>query len=104
MGRLIEIATMQGLPPVLDVCIGDLLVFNASGAHVLAGAEAVALLGSFMKSVVGDSQQVLSPAGPPNAVVFLVQRSGLAKISIVTGSPWHGTKTTALELAITVAP
>ncbi len=44
MGRLIEIETAQGLPSVLDVCVGDLLVFDASGGHVLSEPEVVELL------------------------------------------------------------
>lgn len=100
MGRLIEIETVQSLPTVLDVCAGDLLVFDASGGHVLWGAEVVELLGAFMRSVVGDNQQVLSPLGAPNAVIFLTRHPGLAKINVVTGDPWQGSKTVLLELTV----
>lgn len=100
MARLIEIQAAQSLPPVLDVCAGDLLVFDASGGHVLWGGEVVELLGVFMRSVVGDNQQVLSPLGAPNAVVFLARHPGSARISVVTGDPWQGSKTVPLELTV----
>lgn len=100
MGRLIEIQAAQGLPPSMAVRAGDLLVFEASGGHVRSGAEAVELLGAFLRSVVGDDRQVLSPLGAPNAVVFLARRPGSAKIDVVTGDPWHGSKTVPLEIIV----
>jgi GMP synthase-like glutamine amidotransferase len=100
MGRLIEIETAHSLPTVLDICIGDLLVFDASGGSVLRGGEVVELLGAFMRSILGDNQQVLSPLGAPNAVVFLARHPGSASINLVIGEPWQGTKTIHLELTV----
>lgn len=100
MARLIEIQTRQGLPQVLEVCVGDLLLFEASGGHVRSGAETVDLLGAFLMSVVGENQRVISPLGAPNAVVFLARRQGSAKIDVITGDPWHGAKTVCLEIIV----
>lgn len=51
MGRLIEIQAEQILPSTLAIRAGDLLVFEASGGHVLSGEGAVELLGTFLRSV-----------------------------------------------------
>jgi len=100
MGRLIQLQAEQGLPETLTICVGDLLVFEASGGHVRSGAEVVELLGNFMKSVMADNQQVLSPMGAPNALVFFARCPGSAKIDVVTGDPWHNPKTVSLELIV----
>jgi len=100
MGRLIEMQTDQDLPPSLVVSAGDLLVFEASGGHVRSGAEAVELLGAFLRSVVGNDGRVLSPQGAPNAVAFLALRPGSAKIDVVTGDPWHDPKTVPLLITV----
>lgn len=100
MGRLIEIQAEQILPSTLAIRAGDLLVFEASGGHVLSGEGAVELLGTFLRSVMGDNQQILSPMGAPNALVFLARSPGSAKIDVVTGDPWHDPKTVALELIV----
>ena len=100
MVRLIEIQAAQGLPSSLEVRAGDLLVFAASGGHVHSGAESVELLGAFLKSVLGDNRQVLSPLGAPNAVVFLARRSGSAKIDVITSAPWHGPRTVLLLVTV----
>ena len=102
MGRLIEIQAEQSLPPTLAVRVGDLLMIEASGGHVRSGVEAVELLGIFLRSVMGDNQQVLSPMGVPNAVMFIARRPGSAKIDIVTGDPWHDPKTVVLELIVSL--
>jgi hypothetical protein len=98
--RLIEIQGTQDLPPFLAVRTGDMLLFEASGGHVISGGEAVELLGAFLRSVVGDNQLVLSPQGAPNAVVFLARCPGPAKIDVITGDPWQGSVTVPLELIV----
>jgi hypothetical protein len=100
MGRLIEIQSIQDLPPSLAISTGDILVFEASGGHVRSGAEVVELLGIFLSSVMGDNQQVLSPMGAPNAVVFLARCPGSAKIDVIIGDPWNNLKTVPLELIV----
>jgi hypothetical protein len=102
MGRLIEIEQAQDLPASLNINVGDLLKFWASGGRVAAGAEVVEMLGPFLTSVLGQNRELLSPMGAPNVVLFLARRSGQATIDIVTGDPWRATETTTLRL--TVAP
>jgi hypothetical protein len=100
MGRLIEIQTTQGLPPSLSVCVGDLLVFDASGGHVRSGADSVEFLGALMRSVVGENRQILAPLGAPNAAAFLARRTGAAEIDVIIGDPWHNPKTLVLALIV----
>ena len=101
-GRLIEIQAGQNLPTSLAVRCGDLLVFDASGGHVQSGFESVELLGVYLKSLLVDGNQVLSPIGAPNTVVFQACHAGAATIDVVTGDPWHDPKT--VPLSITVEP
>ena len=100
MSRLIEIQASQCLPPSLAVCVGDLLLFESSGGYVQSGSEYLELLGAFLKSLMGTDQQVLSPLGAPNAVVFLARYPGIAEINVITGDPWHNPTTIAIEIII----
>ena len=100
MGRLIEIEPEQELPPSLNVCVGDLLKFWASGGRVESGAEVIEMLGSFLTCVLGRNGELLSPEGAPGVVMFLARRPGQATIDIITGDPWHATQTATLKLNV----
>lgn len=100
MGRLIEIEQAEELPPGLNIRVGDLLRFWASGGRVRSGAEAVEMLGPFLTGVVGANNELLSPLGAPNVVLFLARRPGEAVVEIVTGDPWHAARTTILKLSV----
>jgi phosphomannomutase len=100
MARLITIAAMEGLPPSLEVHLGDLVVVEASGAHQLDGEEVACLLGVFLQSVVGLHHQVLTPAGSPNAVVIHARGLGVAHLEMVTGDPWRSVRTVPFALIV----
>jgi len=100
MGRLIEVQHPQDLPTKLTIRVGDVLIFGATGGHVHSGAEVVEILGSFVRGVLGDNGQIISPMGAPNRVLFLAQHPGRATIDVVTGDPWHAPKTTALSITV----
>ncbi len=100
MGRLIEIQQAQGFPSRLTIHVGDVLLFGATGGHVQFGTDVVEILGPFLQSVLGDSGQILSPAGAPNAVLFLARRPGRATIDVVTGDPWGASQTTTLAITV----
>lgn len=102
MGRLIDIEPEQELPPSLNVSVGDLLKFWACGGRVESGAEVCEMLGPFLTGVLGQNDELLSPEGAPNVIMFLARRPGQATIDIITGDPWHATQTATLKL--TVAP
>ena len=107
MGRLLEIQDVEGLPPKLMLKVGDALWFAASGGRVRGGSDpragaaaAVQLVGTFVQSVLGTAGQIVSPAGPPNAVLFLASHAGHATIDVMSGDPWHNPRTTTLELTV----
>ena len=100
MGRLIEVQQAEGLPPILTIAVGDVLVFNATGGHVQAGADVIELYGPLLPGVVGDKDQILSPMGAPNTVLFLARRPGRATIDVVTGDPWRAPQTIPLDIIV----
>jgi hypothetical protein len=100
MSRLIEIQPVpQELPASLTLSVGDAMLFAASGGHVLDGI-AVELFGSFVESVLGTDGRVLTPAGPPNAVLFFAREPGRAVIDVVTGDPWHSPATRRMIVVV----
>jgi hypothetical protein len=102
LAHLIEIQAGQDLPPVLQVRVGDILMFGASGGHLLEGGTAVELLGIFSTGVLSDDGRVLSPVGPPTSVLFRALQSGLARIELIRGDPWQATPQRQ-QIAIVVA-
>jgi hypothetical protein len=84
----------------MTITVGDVLFFRATGGHVHSGAEVVEILGPFVRGVVGDNGQIISPMGAPNRVLFLARHPGRATIDVVTGDPWHVPKTTALTITV----
>ena len=100
MPRLIEIQDLDALPPRLTVGAGDVLWFVASGGHVREGDEIVQMLGPFLPGFPGPAGEIVSPAGPPSAVFFLVRAPGNAVIDVVTGDPWRNPRTTVLRIIV----
>ena len=107
MGRLIEVQDVDGLPSEVTLRVGDALWFAASGGRVRGGgtteaatSDAVQMLGPFQQGVMGPAGQLLTPAGPPNAVLFLARAPGRAEIEIVTGDPWRGSSKTMLHVTV----
>jgi len=100
MARLIEVQDAGGCPSPLTVRQGDVLLFRAAGGRVRAGGDAVELWGPFLPGVVGEDGDVLTPMGPPNAVLFRARRPGRARVDVVTGDPFHAPQTTTLDLTV----
>jgi hypothetical protein len=98
MGRLIDAG--GEFPAALAIRVGDLLRFGASGGHVLSGSGVVQLVGPFVPAVIGTNGQVLSPMSGPTTVLFLARAPGDARIDVVTGDPWHGSRTIALDIHV----
>ncbi len=104
MARLITIESPETLPPRLEVQPGDLLVVEACGAHQRDGEAVATLLGVFLSSVVGLHHEVLTPAGPPNAVAILARAPGVARFELVTGDPWRAVRRVPFALIVSPAP
>lgn len=96
-------ASFAGKNTGTSVCESiDLLMFGASGGHLLKGETIVELLGVFSTGVLSDDGRVLSPAGPPTTVLFRALQSGLAHIEMIRGDPWQ-TLPQRQQIAIVVA-
>ena len=100
MKRLIEIDDATAVPSSVTIGVGDVLLFAATGSRVLSGSENIAVMGPFVRSVIGDDGQVYSPAGPPNSLAVVARQPGHAVIEVMTGDPWHATRTAKLGVAI----
>ena len=100
MARLIEVDNIGDLPARLTLKAGDGLMFAASGGHIRSGAEVVQIIGPFLSAVLGTNGEIVSPMGPPNAIIFLAHHPGGATIDVVTGDPFHAPHTTPLHLTV----
>jgi hypothetical protein len=80
--------------------VGDVLVFQATGAQVSDGATAVEILGPFVSAVVGENGAVLAPMGFPNAVLVRACGPGQATLELFTGDPFHGRRATTVRITI----
>ena len=102
MPRLIEVQDPEGAAPGFELEAGDILRFNATGGHVQSGPDVVELLGAYLGALSVDGGQVLTPMGPPNAVLFRAIAPGRATIDVVTGDPFHGPQTTTLTIHVPI--
>ena len=90
MARLIEVEDVRACPPGLTIGVGDVLLFHATGGHVRSGGGAVELLGPYVQAVVGTDGQVLTPMGPPNAVLLRARGPCAgAEVGLIIGEPFR---------------
>lgn len=87
---------------MLHVRVGDVLMFGASGGHLLEGETTIELMGVFSAGVLSDDGRVLSPIGPPTSILFRALQSGQARIEVIRGDPWQAIPQ-GREIAIVVA-
>jgi hypothetical protein len=97
---LIEVEPADGGPATLVVRAGDVLLIRASGCHVRDGESVVEVWGPLVGAVVGRTGEVMTPAGPPNAVLVHARQPGTATLDLFTGDLWHGPRQTMLHLII----
>lgn len=100
MPRLIEVDDAGACPSPLTLQPGDVLLFRAVGGVVRSGGTCVELLGPFTQAVVAEDGSVLSPVGPPNAVLFRARRPGRAGIEVVTGDPFYSPQMTPIDITV----
>jgi hypothetical protein len=96
MPRLIEVSSLQPLPPAASLRVGDLLLVRATGGAVVAGGAAVEALGAFGAAALAPDGSVLAAMGGPDAVLFLARAPGRARIEVVRGDPWQGPRRAAV--------
>lgn len=102
MPRLIAFRPSDRVPAKLHLTVGDVLMFPASGGHILSGTYIMSMLGAYKPGVVGDDGQVIAPEGLPGAVLFCALGPGNAAIDVVTAIP--GGKRSVRQVDIVVGP
>lgn len=100
MGRLIQLRQAQDSPKSLALRVGDVLIVKATGVLVQSGADVVETLGPFVQGVTLENGDIVSPVGAPNTVLLLTRRSGLARIEIIVGDPWHKTQGKMMDITV----
>ena len=100
MARMIEVRHPKTCPPSMEIKVGDLLVFVATGGHIRSGADLVQFFGPFINGILGNDGKVITPMGAPHTVMFFCRGPGHANIDVVTGDPWRTFETTPLTLTI----
>ena len=101
MPRLIDVSSLQRLPPAVSLRAGDLLLVRATGGTVVAGEAAVEALGAFGAAALAPDGSVLAAMGGPDAVLFLARAPGQARIEVVRSDPWQSPRQiTAIDITV----
>ena len=96
MPRLIDVSSLQPLPPAASMRTGDLLLVRATGGAVVEEGAAVEALGAVGAAALAPDGSVLAAMGGPDAVLFLARAPGRARIEVVRGDPWQGPRQAAV--------
>jgi hypothetical protein len=100
VGRYIDIRPdEEGLPTELVLAVGDVVRVAATGGGLRTGTG-VELLGILTESVVGTDGCVLTPLGPPGAVLFRAREPGHAVLDLVSGDPFGEPLTRSLVVRV----
>jgi hypothetical protein len=102
--RLIEVRPSQGVEGPIVVETGDLVLLRASGTRLETGEGVIEVLGSFRTAVAGRDGAVLTPAGPPDAVVLRAVAPGHASAAVSTGDPFRNPGSRPLEFEVRTRP
>src|SRR6478752_5346210 len=102
MARLVEVQDLRLVRSLLVLQSGDVLVLHATGGTIRSGAGIIELLGIFRSALLGDTGQILTPAGLPDVVLFRATQEGRGVIGVVTGGTFAAPET--IELSIDVQP
>jgi len=100
VGRYVDIRPDdEGLPVELVLAVGDVVRVAATGGGVRSGTG-VELLGILTEGVVGIDGSVLTPLGPPGAVLFRAREPGRAIVELVSGDPFREPLTRTLAVRV----
>ena len=100
MGRYVDIRPDdEGLPAELVLAVGDVVRVAATGGGVRSGTG-VEMLGILTEGVVGIDGSVLTPLGPPGAVLFRAREPGRAIVELVSGDPFRQPLTRTLAVRV----
>jgi len=100
VGRYVDIRPDdEGLPAELVLAVGDVVRVAATGGGVRSGTG-VEMLGILTEGVVGIDGSVLTPLGPPGAVLFRAREPGRAIVELVSGDPFREPLTRTLAVRV----
>jgi hypothetical protein len=100
VGRYVDLRPDdEGLPGELVLTVGDVVRVVATGGGIRSGSG-VELLGILTESVVGTDGSVLSPQGPPGAVLLRAREPGRAVVDLVSGDPFREPLTRTLVVRV----
>jgi len=99
MGRLIDATDVLERLESPRLQVGDILLFRATGG-LIGGDGVLELLGPLQEAALTVDGLVLTPAGPPNVVMFRAVGTGTATIEVVTGDPWGESIRTTLQVDV----
>jgi hypothetical protein len=100
MAKLIEVTLARDAPAHVVIGVGDVLLCNASGGIIRAGADVLEKLGPFSRATIGPDGTLLSPEGPPSKVMFHARASGSAVIELISGDPWQKPLRTVVNVLV----
>ena len=101
MAQLIEIDDVNALPSPLTIRIGDVLLVRASGGNIVTGEASIERLGPFITGLpLSDSNEILSPMGSPNTLMFVARSAGFATIEVATGDPYFNPQFTRVDVQV----
>lgn len=101
MPRLIEITDVSAVPAQVTVAPGDVLWFAASGGRILPGeAGVLELVGIYQQAMMAEAGRIVSPEGPPAAVLFRAARGGASTIEVMSGDPFRQTQRKRLRVIV----
>ncbi len=100
MKRFIDIRPdEEDLPSELVITVGDVVRFTATGGRIRSGTG-VEFLGILSDSVVGTDGSVLTPLGPPTALLLLARSPGSAVVDVVSGDPFRSPSTRSVIIRV----
>ena len=100
MPRLLDARDLTALPAALTLARGDVVLFAASGGHVLSGLDVVEMIGPFTSGLVLADGAAMSPAGGPNALLFRARKDGVAQVDVIRGAPWDSVTRSAIKITV----
>src|SRR5690242_13746029 len=100
MARLIEVDNLDHLPAAIVIKRSDVLLFRASGGYVTAGSDCIRVTGPMTTGTILADATVISPSGPPNAILFEAILQGKSQIEVLTGDPFYAPIAQHIEIRI----
>lgn len=89
MARLFEIDDPSACPSPLPLRPGEVARVAVSGGRVVSGGAAVEVLGPFVPAILGAGGALLTPMGPPGAILLVARSPVPAEVEVFAGDPFR---------------